>query len=68
MLRFISHNLSEIDGIAIFPVLSLLIFTTFFAVILTYVLRMRKSHVEEVSNIPLEDNEDQDLSTKTFNA
>lgn len=57
MLRFISHNLTDIDGIAIYPILSLLMFTTFFAFVITYVVRMRKSHVEEVSNIPLEDDD-----------
>lgn len=68
MLRFISQNLSEMDGVSIFPILSLLIFTTFFAVVVTYVIKMRKSHVDEVSSIPLEDNEDQDIFTESFNA
>lgn len=58
MLRFISHNMTEIDGISIFPILSLLIFTTFFAFVITYVIRMQKARVEEISNIPLEDDND----------
>jgi len=66
MLRFISHNLTEIDGIAIFPILSLLIFTLFFAIVITYVIRMSKSRVEEVSSIPLEDN-DNDIFNETTN-
>ena len=57
MLRFISHNMTDIDGISIFPILSLLIFTTFFAFVITYVIRMKKTRVEEISNIPLEDND-----------
>ncbi len=54
MLRFISYNLTSIDGISIFPILSLLIFTTFFTLVLLYVVRMKKSQIEELSNIPLE--------------
>lgn len=55
MLRYIKHNLSEIDGVSIYPIISLLIFTMFFAVVLTYVIRMKKSRVEELSAIPLEE-------------
>jgi hypothetical protein len=67
MLRFISHNLTDIDGISIFPILSLLIFTLFFAFVITYVIRMSKTRVEEVSAIPLEDNEE-DFFNETTNS
>ena len=65
MLRFISHNMTGIDGIEIFPILSLLIFTIFFAFVITYVIRMSKTRVEEVSSIPLED--DNDIFNETTN-
>ena len=55
MLRFIKHNLTSIDGVEIFPLLSLLIFVLFFAVVLTRVIRMSKAEVAELSDIPLED-------------
>lgn len=55
MLRFIKHNLTGIDGVAIYPILSLLIFLLFFAIMLTYVIRMKKARVEELSSIPLEE-------------
>jgi len=63
MLRFISQNLTTINGVSIFPILSLLIFTTFFALVITYVVRMQKSQIEELGNIPLEGNEP--ISKKT---
>lgn len=66
MLRFISQNLTSIDGIAIFPILSLLIFTLFFAVVILYVIRMKKSHVEILSAIPLDD-EDSTLTKENAN-
>lgn len=54
MLRFIKHNLTTIDGIEIYPIISLLIFVLFFAFIVTRVIRMTKNQVSELSNIPLE--------------
>lgn len=54
MLRFIKHNLTTIDGIDIYPMISLLIFVLFFAVVLTRVIRMSKTEVEELSNIPMD--------------
>ena len=63
MLRFIKHNLTGIDGIEIYPILSLLIFVLFFTVVITYVVRMKKSEVDTLSAIPFEDDEKID-STK----
>jgi fructose-specific phosphotransferase system IIC component len=55
MMRFITHNLTSIDGIAIYPIISLLIFVMFFTIMITYVIRMKKDTIEELSAIPLED-------------
>jgi hypothetical protein len=49
--------MTEIDGIDIYPIISLLIFVLFFVVMFTYVARMKKSRVEELSALPLEDDE-----------
>ena len=57
MLRFIKHNLTSIDGVSIYPIISLLIFFLFFAVMITWVYRMRKKEVDELSNIPFEKEE-----------
>ena len=57
MLRFIKHNLTSIDGVSIYPIISLLIFFLFFAVMITWVYRMRKTEVDELSNIPFESEE-----------
>ncbi len=59
MLRFIKHNLTSIDGVSIYPIISLLIFFLFFAVMITWVYRMRKTEVEELSNIPFENEENE---------
>jgi cytochrome c oxidase cbb3-type subunit 4 len=57
MLRFIKHNLTTIEGIDIYPIISLLIFTLFFAIVLTRVIRMSRAEVEELSNIPMDSEE-----------
>jgi cytochrome c oxidase cbb3-type subunit 4 len=54
MLRFIKHNLTNIDGIEFYPLLSLLIFVIFFAIVITMVIRMTKAEVTELSDIPFE--------------
>ncbi len=57
MLRFIKGNLENIDGVAIYPIISLLIFFIFFVGLFFWVITMKKSHIEEVSNIPLENDQ-----------
>lgn len=55
MLRYIKHNLTGIDSVEIYPIISLLIFVLFFAGMIYYVFKMKKKDIEEVSSIPLED-------------
>lgn len=63
MLKFIKGNLESIDGVAIYPIISLLIFFIFFTVLFWWVFTAKKEHIKKVSNIPLEltiDNEKND--------
>ena len=55
MLKFIKGNLENIDGVEIYPMVSLLIFFIFFIVLFWWVSTAKKSHINEVSNIPLAD-------------
>lgn len=54
MLKFIKGNLEQIDGVAIYPIISLLIFFVFFVLLFWWVLTASKEHIKEVSNIPLD--------------
>lgn len=47
--------LETMQGIEIYPLISLAIFFTFFVVLLVWVIRMKKSDIDEISRIPLED-------------
>ena len=55
MLRFIKHNLTSINGVEIYPLLSLMIFVIFFAFVILMVVKMSKAEVAELSDIPLQD-------------
>lgn len=49
--------LESITGVSIYPVISLLIFFLFFVALITYVVRTRKQYFDQLSEIPLQNNE-----------
>lgn len=54
MLKFIKHHMEGIDGVAIYPIISLLIFFSFFVILFIWVGTAKKEHIEKVSNLPFE--------------
>jgi cytochrome c oxidase cbb3-type subunit 4 len=57
MFEQIKHNMETIAGVSIYPILSLLIFFTFFVVLGIWVFSYKKEKIEELSHIPLNDNQ-----------
>jgi cytochrome c oxidase cbb3-type subunit IV len=57
MLKYIKQHMLTIDGIEIFPLISLIIFTLFFAGLLWWVFSAKKSTMAEMSSYPLNDDE-----------
>lgn len=55
MLKFIKGNLENIDDVQVYPMISLLIFFVFFMALFWWVFTAKNAHIEEVSNIPLND-------------
>jgi cytochrome c oxidase cbb3-type subunit 4 len=53
----ISKVLSGIEGVAAYPLVSLLIFLPFFIIVTVVIFKMKKSDVDEMSRIPFDDNE-----------
>ena len=49
--------MESMEGIATYPMISLLIFFVFFAALFWWVFTASKEHIKEVSEIPLEDNQ-----------
>jgi len=58
MFKFIKQYAETIKGIDIYPIISLFIFLLFFIAVLWYVKKMDKKIVEEISNLPLDMNDD----------
>ncbi|MBL4604660.1 MAG: CcoQ/FixQ family Cbb3-type cytochrome c oxidase assembly chaperone [Flavobacteriaceae bacterium] len=56
MLKFVKNHLVSITGIEIYPLISLLIFFTFFVVLFWWVFTAKKEYTNEVSQLPLNDN------------
>jgi len=54
MLKFIKNHMVTIDGIEIYPIISLLIFFGFFIALGWWVIRSKKSYIDKVSQLPLD--------------
>lgn len=55
MLKFVKNHLETIDGIAAYPMFSLLLFFFFFVVLFLWVITASKQHIKEMSELPLDD-------------
>jgi len=49
--------METIVGIEIFPIISFIIFFTFFVTVLAYLIMQRKEHFDKMSLMPLDDNQ-----------
>ena len=56
MFEQIKHNMETIAGVAMYPILSLLIFFLFFVGLALWVFSYKKEKIDELSQIPLNDN------------
>jgi cytochrome c oxidase cbb3-type subunit 4 len=54
MLKFIKHNLEGIDGVEIYPLISMIIFFIVFITMFLVVLKFPKSSMDEISQLPLD--------------
>lgn len=61
MLKYIKGHMDSISGIEIYPIISLLIFFSFFVILFWWVFTAKKEHIKNVSNIPLDNQNDQIL-------
>ncbi|TXD47918.1 CcoQ/FixQ family Cbb3-type cytochrome c oxidase assembly chaperone [Polaribacter sp. IC073] len=54
MLRFVKSYMESIIGIEVYPLISLIIFFTFFVALFWWVFTAKKEYIETVSNLPLD--------------
>lgn len=65
-MRIVIHYLESIEGVAIFPIIGIIIFFSFFVVLLWWVFRLDKQFIKNMSDAPLlDDNEDEIANSTT---
>jgi len=57
MLKFVKHHMESIEGISIYPIISLLVFILFFVGLLIYTFRLDKSFIKAMKDQPLNEEE-----------
>lgn len=55
----LKNYLETIDGVGIYPLITLLMFFTFFTVLVLFVFRMQKEQLESMNRLPLGEDESQ---------
>lgn len=54
MFKFLKGHLESITGIEIYPMISLIIFFTFFVALFWWVFTAKKEYINSVSKMPLD--------------
>ncbi len=62
MLKFVKNYMDSIDGIEIYPIISLIIFFTFFVGLFYWVFTAKKAYINKMSDIPLDKHETDEQS------
>lgn len=62
MLKFIKHNFDGIEGVELYPIISLLLFFTVFITMIVFVYKLPKKTIDEKSQLPLDND-----TNKEFN-
>ncbi|GGH71221.1 MAG: CcoQ/FixQ family Cbb3-type cytochrome c oxidase assembly chaperone [Bacteroidetes bacterium] len=63
MIKFLKGPMEAIENVEIFPIISFLIFFTFFIGLLIYVIRQPKKTMDEISSIPLENDDEPSVNS-----
>ena len=54
--------LQSIEGVSIYPMISLIVFMLFFTVIIVWMFRVDKNYIKKMENLPLENNEENNVN------
>ncbi len=52
----LSEHISRIDGIAVYPIISLIVFSILFVATIVWVIRLDKKYLTRMENLPLDSN------------
>ena len=56
-MKFIKHYMASIEGVSLYPIISLIICFTFFIALFWWVFSYKKKDLNEISNLPLNDDD-----------
>jgi cytochrome c oxidase cbb3-type subunit 4 len=54
----IKDLLQSVEGITIYPIISLIVFVLFFALIIIWMFKVDKNYIKKMENLPLENEEE----------
>jgi len=66
-MKIVMHALERIQGVEVFPIISLLIFFTFFAIMTFLVFNLDKGYIDNMKNMPLEEDNNESSYTNSNN-
>ncbi len=66
-MKIVMNTLERIQGVEIYPIISLLIFFIFFVVMAYLVFNLDKGYINDMKNMPLEDDENDSSSINSDN-
>ncbi len=66
-MKIVINTLERIQGVEIYPIISLLIFFIFFVVMSYLVFNLDKGYINKMKNMPLEDDNNDDKSDLSNN-
>ncbi|MBS4036055.1 MAG: cbb3-type cytochrome c oxidase subunit 3 [Ignavibacterium sp.] len=46
--------LQSVEGISLYPIISMIIFVLFFAILIIWMIKVDKNYIKKMSNLPLE--------------
>ena len=58
MLKFVKDHMATIDGIEIYPIISLTIFFIFFMGLFWWVFTAKNEHIKKISQLPLDNQQE----------
>lgn len=53
--------LQSIEGISLYPIISMIIFVLFFVILIIWMVRVDKNYIKKMSNLPLEKEDENEI-------
>ena len=58
----IKELLQSVEGVSVYPIISLIVFVLFFVIILVWMLKVDKNYIKKMENLPLEKEEENNFN------